>query len=467
MNIYIHTEISVRELDGNLLLATLAAARGHDVIISDIAGIYSGLKKKLLAPGIFHTKSLSPNSGKINRHQKLIDNNFVITSIDQEASLQDDGYEEFALTRFSDQTIKQSSAIFGWGFDDVEKLKEKYLDHASKIYMTGSPRADLWKSNFSDYWVLPAAAPKKPFLLISSNMGVCHNKFFHEQVQFKKDSGIYQRDPRRFQLDFVKKADGYRVTHAFIEAIKHLSKNNNLYDIVLRPHPTESIECWQILLGKIPNVHIIKEGPISAWINNAFAVMHNGCTTAIETVVSQKPLITYNPFDPPIAVGKLANKLGYEVKSLNKLTSTVNLIFNKNHLSDQKNIQTKSLEIISKKIYFDADELAAYKIVKIWESLAKSKSNYSRLSNWTNFKWFLLIKDLRDIFGMVLKKLFPLKFKHFREDEKFSSPFNKDNIQSRINNLQTILGINEKLECKILSKRTILIKQKAFFLKGL
>ena len=33
MNIYINVEISARELDSKLLLATLAAAKGHDIIV--------------------------------------------------------------------------------------------------------------------------------------------------------------------------------------------------------------------------------------------------------------------------------------------------------------------------------------------------------------------------------------------------------------------------------------------------
>ena len=39
MNIYIHLENVTRELDSKLLLGTLAAARGHDVIISDTESI--------------------------------------------------------------------------------------------------------------------------------------------------------------------------------------------------------------------------------------------------------------------------------------------------------------------------------------------------------------------------------------------------------------------------------------------
>ena len=48
MNIYQHVEIAIRELDSKLLLATLAASRGHQVIVSDVESIEKGLKKKYL-----------------------------------------------------------------------------------------------------------------------------------------------------------------------------------------------------------------------------------------------------------------------------------------------------------------------------------------------------------------------------------------------------------------------------------
>ena len=76
MNIYLHIEISDRELDSKLLLGTLAASRGHDVIVSDLMGIMKGVKTGTLSPGIFHTKSLSPHKDKIDRHKLMIDNGF-------------------------------------------------------------------------------------------------------------------------------------------------------------------------------------------------------------------------------------------------------------------------------------------------------------------------------------------------------------------------------------------------------
>ena len=81
MNIYLHVEISSRELDSKLLLATLAASRGHRVIVSDFTGIEKGVNNGVLTPGIFHTKSLSAYKVKIARHQKMIDKGFNLVTV--------------------------------------------------------------------------------------------------------------------------------------------------------------------------------------------------------------------------------------------------------------------------------------------------------------------------------------------------------------------------------------------------
>ena len=155
MNIYIDVEISSRELDSSLLLAILAASKGHKVLISRLSEIILGFKSGILAPGIFHTTNLAPTEQKILRHQNIINNGSIITSIDEEGGLIDHGYDKFAKIRYSDQTLEQSAAVFSWGSEDYEALKKIYNKHSNKIHITGSARADLWKSKFYEYWETP------------------------------------------------------------------------------------------------------------------------------------------------------------------------------------------------------------------------------------------------------------------------------------------------------------------------
>ncbi len=450
MNIYIIVEIVSRELDSKLLLATIAAARGHKVILSDLESILKGTQRGVLAPGIFHTKSLTPSTDKLAIHKFFLKKGFKITSIDEEAGLDLSGYEQFSKTRFSDQTIGQASAVFGWGTEDVESLKKYYLSYASKIHKTGSPRVDLWKSIFNNYWEVPKSVPKKPFLLVSSNMAKANGILsLHETLKLKKKSGYLKRNPKMFKQDLNLAAEAYLKTEAYIEAIKYLADNNR-YDVVLRPHPAESVEAWKFYLDGIPNVHVIREGSITPWVNNAFAVMHNGCTTALEATVSKKPLVTYVPFEtsfdnhPP-------NKLGHRVKSLKELLSTVNAIFDSTKTTDQNDKEQIS-DVISKKVFLDDNELAAEKMVNLWDSLADN--SLSRSSNSTMFQLLLRANKLRKMIGIVKRFLLGTLL----ENNKFP-PLNEEDIKNRVDKFQNILGI-KNLKCELLSDRTIQIKEK-------
>lgn len=457
MNIYIHVEIAARELDSKLLLAVVAASRGHDVLISDVGTMMKGAQIGALAPGIFHTKSLTPSIKKLARHKALVDEGFAITSIDEESGLIDHGYEKFAVIRYSEETVAQASAVFGWGAEDSQTLKRIYSKHASKVHQTGSTRADLWRSRFNHYWGVPKGLPKKPYLLVSSNMGSANNiRPFHERIQSERCAGYFQRDPERFLVRFGVIAESYRMTAAFIEAIRYLAdKSKGSYDIVLRPHPVENIEAWQIYLEGVPNAHIIREGSITAWVNNAFAVLHNGCTTALEATISGIPVVTYIPFKQEYA-RDLPNELGVHCESLEALSSAISRLF---HLSLPGTNADEIEELpdsVAKKVYLDDDELAVEKILKVWEGL--DNGGLSRPCNWTKFQVLLKLEKLRQLVAWTLRTALPGKFGLAKKNFKFP-PLDEEDIRSRVCRLQRVLGLDEKLECKFLSDRTVLIRR--------
>ena len=78
MNIYLHVEVALRELDSKLLLGVIAASRGHQVLISDISEIERGLRRGILNPGIFHTKSITPSEHKINFHKRFYKGSYKV-----------------------------------------------------------------------------------------------------------------------------------------------------------------------------------------------------------------------------------------------------------------------------------------------------------------------------------------------------------------------------------------------------
>ena len=455
MNIYINVEIPSRELDSKLLLGILAAVRGHQVIVSDLESILKGVTQGVLAPGIFHTKSLTPAEHKVTLLNFLAERGFKITSNDEESAVEQDSFEWCVKNRFSEKTINQAAAVFGWGDEDTNTLKKTYSNHSSKIHKTGSPRVDMWSPAFSDYWGIPKMLPSKPFLLISSNMSPSQSyKGFFERYKVKIKLGYFERDPEGMGREFAMAAESYLKTFSFIEALKHLSKHNIGYDIVLRPHPNESIEIWRTYLKDIPNTHIIREGSLSAWINNAFAVMQNGCTSAVEATINKTPVIQYNNFQK-ISYKISPYNLGIQINNLDELLLEVNSLFKNIKTKDQKKVNKDIPSIIHDKIYLDKNELAAEKIVKLWESF--EDKSISEFSNLKKYNLILKFTKVRKMIGKFKRNLIHNKFK-INEDEKFPI-FKNDDIQERVKKLQHILGI-EKINCEILSDRTILINNK-------
>ncbi len=458
MNIYLHVEISVRELDSKLLLATLAAAKGHEVLVSDIEVIEKGLSRGWLPPGIFHTKSLTFTNSKYNRHKALISSGTKITSIDEEA-VNYHFYQKLSKERYSIETIEQSDAIFGWGDEDFSLLKNDYQNYSNKFYKTGSPRADLWKPIFSEYWNKTNLEFDKPYLLVSSNMTTGSDKSLGDLIKDYFNAGYFEKIPDLFKREFIKRSDDYFKAIVFIEAIKYLSKHNNGYDIVFRPHPTEKADNWKTFFKGVSNVHVIHEGSLTKWINKSFAVMHHGCTAALEATVMQKPLATYvaSELRNHFLNDNFANQFGHKAKSKEDLLQIINNLF-----SESKNITKKKDEHlidseILKKLYIDKNELAAEKIIKIWEKIADKKISNS--INLIKLKFFIFKMKTNRLIGNILKKLSVSRFEKIgsKQNKKFE-PIDIGRVNDNISKIQKILKIDKKIECKLISERTILIK---------
>ncbi len=458
MNIYLHVEIAVRELDSKLLLATLAAARGHNIIISDINPLKEALFKGALPPGIFHDKSLAPNLDFNLIYEEMNKRDILITSLDEESGLLDHGYENFAKNRFSQHTVDKSSAIFCWGVEDEKTLKDLYKKDSKKIFKTGSPRVDLWRSQFSKNWVLPKGAPAKPFLLVSSNLHMANfsKQFFQwggfKPFQIKENISYYKNDPSLFKKQFNKVSEDNLKLSAFVEAIHYLSENHNGYDIVFRPHPLENIDTWKVYLRGLSNVFVLREDSLGPWISHAFAIMHNSCTSAIEASISGKQIVTYVPFKQNYSWGEVANELGHRVQTLEELKKKVNSIFdNRNPKEKDKNLLMN--ETLLRKIFIDKNELAANKIIDLWEKLASEKNLKSH-----NLDKFKLLVNKRKFYNFI-KKYTSLSISKTKNMNKKFFSLNIKDVKEKIKTIQKILKINQRLECKLLQDTTIIIKK--------
>ena len=457
MIIYLHIEVLLRELDSKLLLAVLAAKRGHQVILGDISALEAGASHGALRGSVVLTTSLTPSTKKITRHRMLQNHSLTITSIDEESGLAHvSDYEDFSRQRYSSETLEQASAAFCWGNEDTEALRRVYPEHASKVVKTGSPRVDLWRPRFREYWEGSVGRPKNPYLLVSSNMSASSIVPIPEAVRMLRKAGYFSRDESELYRFIGLIGEQWRLIASFVEAISYLSANSSGFDIVLRPHPGEDTETWKILLDGLPNVHVIREGGITSWVNEAFVVMHNGCTTAFEATVAGTPVIAYTPFAQEYEL-KAPNDLGKRISSPGGLLDEVTKLFQSHQVSTGIIEDLRSVpQGLVEKIHIEDDELAAEKIIRVWESL--EIAGESKKTDLRRFRRVLMRKKIRSFPATLFHTLGGRSSQGSYSSQKFAG-FDLSEIQAKVERLVGVLDIHATIQVKRLSKTVIVVKR--------
>lgn len=446
MAILLHVEVSSRELDSKLLLAVLSASRGYDVIVGDVI---MAARLNLFPKSIFHTKNISPSKKIIDRHQQLVNHGHIVTSLDEEGPGVEYGVTEGYLERFSDATLNQIQAAFCWGTDEHQALVSKFPDHSSKIFLTGSPRVDLWQPRFRDYWKKAGNTPDVPFILVSSNMGPGRAS----PAGFLSDPAPavgYSRATKINVLEVV--SQNFKMLAAFVRAIEFLAENLDQGLIVVRPHPGESVDAWKNLLDGIPRVLVIREGSISEWLDSAVAVIHNGCTTGIEATIAGHRAISYTPFEQDFLV--LPNDLGSRAHDLDELVECVRIAFQDPFSELPNSSSARDREVIRQKVLWTEEELAADRILSVWEGLGGKNAT-------PRFRLLVLrlLLILKQIWHALAKAAVGSKAHRqaVETDQKFP-PIDRHDVKEKVKDLTEILSLDSSIGMEFVGPKTILFR---------
>ena len=362
------------------MLALTAAERGHTVILGDKSDTRALASKGVLPPGIVHNKSLTPGDKTIKLIHSLIKNGHVITSQDEESGLLDESYDEFAKIRFSEESVSEAAKIFAWGDHDAESLKRIHAKYQDRVVATGSPRVDFWRDEFSGFYNTnpfhESHLELKPFILISSNFGsfLNQNRFFNVVARLRK-AGYFDRDPDWERHQYENAAYQTRLIHEFVIMIRKLSETFPDHTILVRPHPIESEDGWKKIVGDYPNIKVLREGGINAWVRNASVMIHNGCTTAIEAAAAGLPRIAYRPIPSDIE-REIPNKMSYNAFSQEELVNIVSEILNGKMPSGSGTVEEMTNELLNNRFANLNGTFAADRIVDEWEEFGTQLNNY-------------------------------------------------------------------------------------------
>lgn len=372
MNIYIPIEIKVRELEGRLLLALTAAERGHTVVVGEKKDTIGLATKGLLPPGLVHLKSITPHESMKRLLSRLKKNGHAVTVQDEESGLLDETYDTFARLRFSEETIQAVDRVLAWGNYDQRSLKQFYESQSDKIVVTGSPRVDFWREDFADYYSDHKESKEmegKPYIMVVSNFSgpLNINRFWNVMARLS-EAGYFEREEGREMREYLNAAYQTKLIGEFVFMIRGLRRRFPDYNVLVRPHPVESTEGWEKLIGNVPGVFVQRSGTISPWIRHAKAIIHNGCTSAMEAAISGQNRIAYRPIPNKIE-REIPNKVSLNAFSEEELHTLLDGMLKGQdlHSKDEHNAEIQAL--LRDRFGISDDRLAADRIIDEWESI--------------------------------------------------------------------------------------------------
>jgi surface carbohydrate biosynthesis protein len=430
--LYLPIEVKNRELFSKLLLAFAAITRGYKVIIGHRISLIE--KIPFLERGIFfNMHALFHDYHHLN---KLKNNGFVITALDEEGPFIYDvkNHERY---RVSEKTLSITDHFFCWGKKEYKIISGKLPHLQSKLSLSGNPRFDLLRKelrNFTDKEANKIKAKFGDFILINTNFGRFNNFVGLEDYLeiLKADGRLDQPADKEFYMDEVLYQK--EIMPKFQEMAKKLSSIFPKKNIVIRVHPSENINVWIDSLDNYSNIFIVREGNVLNWIAACDDLIHNNCTTAIESYVMGKISLSYRPIDWPGHEDLLPNQLSIESGEIDELVA---LIKNSNDLTAELHTKQKFVneyvESLDQSFSFEKilNKMDSFNIEHKWFDVF-FKSTFLRQ---VNEKLYDFKRSLR----ILLKGNFRLdyednKFPGISSDEilEFFEALNKDNRFSSI-----------------------------------
>ncbi|MFL0658906.1 surface carbohydrate biosynthesis protein [Cylindrospermopsis raciborskii UAM/DH-MRr] len=329
MIIYITNEISVRELPGYLLFATVAAAEKKQVFILSSTDTYLYSRLSVLKPGALLVKNLNIPTTSAQMYQQYIDQSLHIYCQEQEPPIIFSSIDKYTYTmQITVDQILPFKAVFCFGDRDTTYYKELFSNRGKIFHNTGSPRVNIWTDKFTSLY-LSNNTPQsnRGYILVVSNFGsfMGRNHMTEMLVTSQSLELLNTLDLEEEQIQFYE--EDVIIGLRTILALKHLAHTYPHIRILVRPHPVDNVKYWLNIFGKLqPNVEVISnQDDITPWIAGAVCIIQNGCTSALEAVVQKIPVISYGP-DRIHGGNSIPNQMGIRCRTFDELKSAVNRI---------------------------------------------------------------------------------------------------------------------------------------------
>ena len=364
--LYLPIETHSREFHSKLYLAYQACQKGWVAII----GPEYDVKKlaQYLPSGVYFGIGFHRKSAKVLKKLKK-SGHFVL--LQDEEGLDRWGPELYKEYRIDTEINNFANYFLCWGEED-KKIIESAFKISINALPVGSLRLDLLNKNLRKIFLENVDEIKNEhgdFVLINGKFGtINHINGFNYYLKDLKSRGWMdtsfkkQFQNQRFKFQKI-------IFEKMIELSISLAKSGQ--KVVVRPHPSESVDVWKKKTEKYSkNIKIIRSGNIIPWLMASKIVIHNGCTTAIEGFLLNKTIISYRPIKNPNIETDLPNAISICLETKEDIVNYVN-----NFVLDKSNIiNTASMNILSESVKINkSSKDSTNKILNLIENIPQKK----------------------------------------------------------------------------------------------
>jgi surface carbohydrate biosynthesis protein len=354
--LYLPIEVATRETDAKLLLAYYAIKQNYNVVFGDQYEMV--LNAKNFPQGIFLSKGHTTNNFRFAFNVK--DSGHTVVELDEEALFLNK--TQYIGDRTNEQLMDTIEQMYCWGKNQKDLLVKIYPHYKMKFHLTGHPRFDLLNEKFQKLYqdqVHSLRTLYGDYILINTRfVKYNHPNGFNERYQEFKN--LYE---------------------SFIQMIKILSDRYKNLNIIVRPHPAENHESYQEELSGCKNVLVINEGTIVKWILASKLVIHNGCTTGIESFLCGRPAISYMPNSSEKIDEDLPNELSHKALNMKEMLSLVDFFIRSNEafvIEKQKQHLKEKLTVLSGFYEAIKGHYAYENIIHLLSNIKKNELNLQR-----------------------------------------------------------------------------------------
>ena len=394
-NLYLLYELIDREFESKLLLSILGSKKNFRCFILDRNFFLDNISK--FKPGIVIYKSVVPNDERIIKKVKDFGNIFVC--IDEEGILQWD--EEYIYKiRYGDNSLKILDFLIMLNKKQENLLLQNYKIDGNKYLTFGYPRIEFLealskkhelsniskkiKDKYGKYIFFPTSFPSNHM------MGKKGNSLSIQEALGKQEDS----NQKRFYSNSMNLI--YEMERHYINLLFYLAKKNQDINIILRPHPTESVKVWKERIKGFKNIIIDSEYPSFYYLKNSFLTIQYGSTISVESFVMKHICYQYDP----INIDKNLKK--YELTDHNKFIirfkdfSQIDEIINKKNKQLFTEDENTRLNLESNYEYLKINNFPSEKIINFLSEIP----NVKETSNIKLPLWKMVIKK-RHIYNLI------------------------------------------------------------------